>query len=679
MTARLALRAELEQGIRIVDYYEEFGGGVTTSAVARITVGLVQQGIWNMPLESMPLASAYLKATALADPAIREQVDFRIHNFRGGVTNAAMADAIFGKDLPDVLAFSVLGWNYRSFGELAATFKQLNPDGWVVFGGTHVSEQAARVFRMFPDVDVVVNGEGELTFAELLRRRLDDSSVRSLGTVAGISYRTRDNEVVTNPARPRIDDLGLIPSPFLTGALELTDSDGNFRYDVALMETNRGCPYKCAFCYWGGAVGQKIRAFPMDRLRAELDLFGRLKVHTIVACDANFGLLKQDIEFVRAMIETRDRYGFPQALETSWAKNKSTTFYTIVKMLKEAGMRSSFTLALQTLSEGALDSMNRRNMKVNEWEDLVEWLSEEGLDCYAELIWGSPGDTVADFMEGYDRLSRKVSRIAIYPLLLLPNTDYMERKEELGIKSVRGDQDDFEYVLAHKTMSFADNQEMQRFVFWARVVAENAVLRYSWVPLRHFAGLSQSQVLRNLDAWVDSTGDPAAAPLRESLASALGGTGSYGGAIRYFFTEPAAKELLHRWWRESIRPLVPKAHLRLLDEVFRYDLLTQPIYCPDGIIKERDLELRPVHGRLRYVRRGVRLDYDVPAIVAALRADRPVDATPSEGIVDLYYLAGAESAVTSTNHEIVMHFMGQMLEELVPAPVAQPVAASLAV
>ena len=117
-----------------------------------------------------------------------------------------------------------------------------------------------------------------------------------------------------------------------------------------------------------------------------------------------------------------------------------------------------------------------------------------------------------------------------------------------------------------------------------------------------------------------------------------------------------------------MRPLLPRTHLRLLDEVFRYDLLTQPIYCPDGNIEEQDLELRIVRGRPRYVRRGVRLAYDVPAIAAALRSGRAVAVDPDARVVDLYYLAGAESAVTSTNHEIVMHHMGQMLDELDPEP-----------
>lgn len=631
----------------------------------KTTIFLVQQGVWEMPLESMPLASGYLKSTLMADDEISPHVDVSIKNFRGGTTNALMADKLFSVGSPDILAFSVLGWNYQSFGALAATFKQLNPAGLVVFGGTHVANQAARVFRMFPEVDVVVNGEGELTFRELVRARLTGADRHALGSVAGISYRGPDGEAVTTEERPRIEDLEQIPSPFLTGALELTDENGEFRYDVALMETNRGCPYKCAFCYWGGAVGQKVRAFSLERLRRELELFAKLKVHTIVACDANFGLLPNDLEFIEALIETRDAYGFPRALETSWAKNKSKTFFKIVQRMKEAGMHSSFTLALQTLSDSALETMNRRNMKVNEWEDLAAWLDREGLDCYAELIWGAPGETVESFMEGYDRLARRVSRIAVYPILLLPNTDYMEKKELFGITAIRGDHDDFEYVLAHDTMTFADNQYMQRFLFWARVVAENAVFRYIWGSLRHFAGLTQSQVLIKLSDWMAKVDDPAAVPLREYCATAAGGTESFGAAITYFYTDREAVRLLHRWWDESIRPLVPEPFRPVLDEVFRYDLLTQPVFRPERSgTADEELAVEEIRDEQYYVRRDVRLAYDVPAIVAALRADREPDLSPSPRVLDLYYRTGSESAVTSTNHEIVIHFMGMTKEHI---------------
>jgi radical SAM superfamily enzyme YgiQ (UPF0313 family) len=634
----------------------------------QITVRLVQQGVWEMPLESMPLASGYLKAAALADPRLREQADIGICNYRGGTTLMAMATDIFSRGAPDVLACSVLGWNFREFGALAETFKQLNPDGWVVFGGTHVANQAARVFRLFPDVDVVVNSEGEFVFRDLLNAFLDGRSPRDLADITGISYQGLDSAVCTTVERERLDDLDVIPSPFLTGAIELTDAAGRFRYDVALMETNRGCPYKCSFCYWGGAVGQRVRAFSRDRLRAEVELFAQLNVHTIVLCDANFGMLPIDREFVDDLIDIRNQYGFPRALETSWAKNKSKTFYEIVRKMKEVGLRSSFTLALQTLSDDALGEMNRRNMKVNDWEDLAQWLDQEGLDCYAELIWGAPGETVESFMAGFDRLSRHVSRIAVYPLHLLPNTDYADKKREYGIVSVRGDHDDFEYILAHDTISFEDNLWMRRFLFWARVMGENAVLRHVWVGLREIDNTTQSQVLRNLEAWVTKTDDPAAEALLDAAAMAANDDRGFGRAVSYLFGDPEARRLLERWWVESMRPNHRPEVADLLDEIFRFDLLTQPIVVGEADVALDALPVEEVRGEAYYVRRGVQLRYDVPALLQQLRSgSTEPDLRPRPTTVDLYYRLGAENFIGSTNHEEIVHFMGMTEDEVLSA------------
>lgn len=619
-----------------------------------LKVVLVQQGVWDMPLESMPLAAGYLKAMILADPDLCDRVEVTICNFRGGVTHGEMADRLFADGVPDVLAFSVLGWNQRAFGALTATFKQLNPDGWSIFGGTHVTGQAGRVFRLHPEVDVVVNGEGELTFRELVRARLAGTSPRDLGEVAGTSWWRPDATVVTNPDRPRIEDLDVIPSPFLTGAIDLVDAQGRFRYDVALIETNRGCPYKCSFCYWGGAVGQRVRAFSRARLRAELELFAKLGVHTVVACDANFGMMPIDLELVDDLIEIKRRYGFPLAFESSWAKNKSKVFYEIVRRMKQAGLRSSFTLALQSLDDTALTLMRRRNMKVNDWRELVEWLNREGLDCYAELIWGAPGETVDSFLRGYDELARHVSRIAVYPIMLLPNTEYADNMAAHGIVALRGDHDDFQYVLSHRTMSFAENARMQRFLFWARVIAENAVLRHVWLPLRELAGWEQSRVLNSLADWADTTGWAEAVPLREAAERGHGGGApAYARAIGYLFTTSAGRRALELWWQEEVAPRLPDPVRPLLDEVYRYDLLTQPVCEPT------DLPLVEVGGVEFFRRVDVRFDFDVPEVLARLRCGATVTPDPRPVVVDVYYRRGALNAVTSTNHEEIVHFMGE--------------------
>lgn len=633
-------------------------------------IWLVQQGVWVMALESMPLASGYLKATAMEDERIRRETDIEIRNFDGGANLTELAQRLLcdGR-IPDILAFSVLGWNYRTFGELATTFKQINPDGWVVFGGTHVAKQAERAFRMFPAIDVVVNGEGELTFRDIVRHYLDGGSARELHKVEGVSFIDDHGDLVTTPDRPRIEDLDIIPSPFLTGAISLRDENGRFPYDVALLETNRGCPYKCAFCYWGGAVGQRVRAFSRERLRRELEIFAQHKVHTIVLCDANFGMLPIDYEFVEDMIRVRDTYGFPKALETSWAKNKSKMFYKIVRMMKDAGLHSSFTLALQTLNDDALTLMQRRNMKVNAWEELAEWLNQEGMECYAELIWGAPGETVESFMEGYDKLAQYATRVAAYPLLLLPNTEYSENKEKFGLVTVRGNKDDFEYVLSHNTMSPQDNQLMHRFLFWSRLTAENPVLRNIWTALRLLGGVSQSKAILSMVEWFSSTEEPSARPLQELLARSFTDPDALGPATEFVYGHIDAKRLFELWWTAEMRPRLPADVLPVLDEVFRYDLLTLPAYASSGEKPTEEfahpyLPVVEIDGEDFYVREGVRLSIDVPALVRALKRGESYDHALGTFTTSMYYKVGAEGFVGSTNHEEILYYMGRLEREV---------------
>jgi radical SAM C-methyltransferase len=621
-------------------------------------VWLIQKGVWDMPKESMPLAIGYLKATALANETIRENMQVDIFNFDGGDGQITMANELFSQDAPDVMAFSVLGWNYRMFGALAETFKQLNPAGWVIFGGNHVANQAERVMRDFPMVDIVVNCEGEFIFRDLLLEYLHGRSRHALSSIGGISYVDEAGKLATTPEPPRISDLSEVPSPILSGAIPLTDAAGDFRYDVALMETNRGCPYSCAFCYWGGATGQKMRTFPRDRLKEELEMLAFHKVPSVALCDSNFGLLKTDLEFVEDLIHTREKYGYPRSLITSWAKNKSTTFYSIVKTLKENDMHSSFTLALQTLNDNALTLMKRKNMRVNEWEGLVEWLDEQGLECYAEMIWGAPGETFTLFLEGYDRLAKYVPRIATYPLILIPNTSYFANRNEHGFVTVRGEYDDFEYVIANKDISMEENRRMQQFLLWARGIPEHHVLRYIWAPLRELTDITQSQVLLSMSAWFKDCEDPVAEGLnlrqelllRPSMVPAF---------LHHLYSEPQLDLLFSQWWKEEMDMRMPAPIRAFMSDVFRYDWMTKPIYDPEGtdVTATGKLERVTEGQEVYYVRRGQQFDYDVPTLVAAIkqRAAYTIEVKPVT--LDIWYKAGFGTYID--NHETAGLFLGQ--------------------
>jgi radical SAM superfamily enzyme YgiQ (UPF0313 family) len=618
-----------------------------------LAIRLVQQAAWDVPVDTMPLAAGYMKA--VLDAEFESQVGAEICSFRGGATLFEMARQLFREQVPDVLAFSVLGWNYRSFGYLAETYKHLKPDGIVVFGGVHVANQAERVFREYPWVDVVVNGEGEYTFRDLTAYLLDRPREFDPSDVAGLSYRLPDGTAHTTPDRPRLTDLDVIPSPFLTGAIPMTLPNGDFRYDVALMETNRGCPYKCSFCFWGGATGQRVRAFSRERLAEELDYLGFHKVPAICLCDANFGMQEADELFVEDLIETRRRYGYPRALESSWAKNKSDRFRRIVTVMKEHGFHSSFVLSLQTLNDEALSEMQRRNMKVNQWESLVSWLADEGMDCVGEIIWGAPGETRESFLDGYDRLSEKVSRIAVYPLLLLPNTAYSNRRSEYGFVTVRGDSDDFEYVLGNRTVGVQESLRTQRFLFWARLLSENHYLHHVWAPTRRLAGLRQSEIITSLEEYIDTCTEPAAQKFRE-LIPVLAESPAVIRALRRLYENSDLEETVRQWWQSQIVPLYPVRWRRFAIELYEFERLARARYVPPGTSPQGDWRTELRDGEDAYVSPAIPFSYDIPAVLEA--APGPED-DPPDLATCLEFVAKPGFYFNADNHEISLAYRGR--------------------
>jgi hypothetical protein len=638
----------------------------STCSERKLRAWLTQQAVWDIEesgKQSMPLATAYLKSMADGDQALRSAVENRIYNFGGADTPLSIVQAMFAGEVPEILSASILGWNYNLFGRVADIYRQLKPDGWIIFGGTHVANRAARVFSNYPSVNVVVNGEGERVYCDLLRARLAGQQVDELHEVKGISFRASDGQIITTPPAPLIEDLEEIPSPFLSGAMPLTKENGDFLYDVVLMETNRGCPYKCAFCYWGGAIGQKIRSFSIERLAEEIDLFGRLGVTNICLCDANFGMTRADEAFAEILIKAREKYGFPREVVTSWAKNKGQPFYRIVERFSEIGFQTSFTLALQALSDDALVQMRRKNMKVNDWESLAEWLKLKRLDVYGELLWGCPGETTESFLRGYDRLAAHVSRIATYPLLILPNTEYLANRDEFGFVTYQTGKDDFEYVLSHNTMTLDENREMHRLLFWLRTMGEYPFFRFIYTPLRVLAGITHTQIFHSLDKWIDGRAEPVAASLRASREIVVRNLDAYAieDGLNLLHRSPAIPDLLRTWFEDEIIPNVLEKYQCIVRDALEYDLLSKPRIARTTNGDQSSVEIL---GERFYPGEERVFQCDIP--LETYRMEKEGDAwslpEPGNHCVKLFYRTGFADYIS--NHEFYLQYFGKTQEEI---------------
>ena len=130
--------------------------------------------------------------------------------------------------------------------------------------------------------------------------------------VSGISWIDKFDVFQSNLELKRIRELECIPSPYLTGIFDkLIESHPKNEW-LILWETNRGCPFKCTFCDWGSATASKVNKFELERLKLEIDWFSKKKIEFIFCCDANFGILKRDIEIAEYAAKKK-KYRLPKS------------------------------------------------------------------------------------------------------------------------------------------------------------------------------------------------------------------------------------------------------------------------------------------------------------------------------------------------------------------------------
>jgi len=127
-------------------------------------------------------------------------------------------------------------------------------------GGYHPSALPEEVLAS-PYVELVVRGEGEEAFAELVRSGSPEG-------VGGVSYR-RDGSILHNPGRQPIADLDAVPLPLRELRPQRCGLAG-LDYHTDTLYTSRGCRFRCVFCanHLVGGPFRVRRLAAVDRLRA---------------------------------------------------------------------------------------------------------------------------------------------------------------------------------------------------------------------------------------------------------------------------------------------------------------------------------------------------------------------------------------------------------------------------
>jgi radical SAM superfamily enzyme YgiQ (UPF0313 family) len=459
------------------------------------SVYLIQANYQYAGSAHIPYAIGMLSAFAQHNIDVNERYDFQKLIFKRELPQK-LVDEIIN---PFAVGFSCYVWNYEYNKVVAKLIKERFPECKIIFGGHHVrpSDEQIKKHRY---IDVLIHGEGEEAFCNLL---LSYAGLTDIKKISNISY--RENEKIFNNPSASVT-LSDYPSPYLDGCFDDIIRENPELNFIALLETNRGCPYNCAYCDWG-CLSSKLRLFPMERIRKEIDWLCKNKIEICGSTDANFGIIERDETIAEMLADAKRRTGYPIKFQTSYAKNSNDRVFRIGKIFEENGMSKGVTISYQTMSFAAAENVLRKNIPVSTFSDLMSRYNSAGIPTYTELILGLPGETVKSFKEGINELLEAGQHYALYvhncellPCSTLASEEFMKKYKISATKiplnephhQANDDEIITEYsriVTSTSTMSQADWIEMNVFSYLVQGFHHLGLLRYIAVYLYYSCGV----------------------------------------------------------------------------------------------------------------------------------------------------------------------------------------------
>lgn len=383
-----------------------------------------------------------------------------------------------------VIGLSLYAWNTRLSLAFAKAYKAANPDCMIFAGGPSVPNNSEKFLRENRFIDIALHNEGEVPVSKLLEALA--SSNLDFSLIPSASY-IQDEKYFSTEQSPRIKDLSLIPSPFLSGALdELLNQNNNEKW-IGLWETNRGCPFTCTYCDWGSATGSKqLGVFPEARLKEEMEWFSHHAIEYIFCCDANFGMFTRDPKIARMVGSIKEQTGYPHALSVQNTKNGTERSYETQKILCDYGLNKGVTLSMQTLSDEVLNNIKRSNIKLSSYFELQKRFIKDGVPTYSDLILALPGETYESFLQGMCNLieSGQHTRIQFNNLSILPNAEMAQDsyRKEFGMQTVTTDIVNMHGTLLYEDESIREKQEL--------VIETSTLTASNWRKVRSICWLT---------------------------------------------------------------------------------------------------------------------------------------------------------------------------------------------
>ncbi|MDX9723069.1 MAG: B12-binding domain-containing radical SAM protein [Myxococcota bacterium] len=339
--------------------------------------------------------------------ALREHAGLEVRSMQVPVNQECLdADSVTSAILrnaddigPDnvALAFGAYVWGEELLRQVLRRLRAAGFRGRIILGGPQISYCGRGLERLYPEADVFIRGYAEDALATLVT-----STPRT--PITGVHWAGTPDSLAQAAV-----DLERLPSPWLRGTIPLQGQS------FIRWETQRGCPFHCAFCQHR-EPGARLhrRALSRSRIEAEIDLFCASGVREIAVLDPIFNLAPHAI----GVLERFAKRGFPGRLSLQCRAEAVTAAF----LDAASALDVCLEFGLQTIHEDEARAIRRLN-QLERVDATLAGARHRGIAHEVSLIFGLPLQTLASFEASVDWcLQRKVPVIKAFPLLLLRGT-----------------------------------------------------------------------------------------------------------------------------------------------------------------------------------------------------------------------------------------------------------------
>lgn len=380
---------------------------------------------------------------------------------------------------PDVVGITGTTPLMNQTRDISVLVKSISKDILAVAGGSHVSALPAESLRESL-LDIVVVGEGDITFAEIM-----DS--RSPADIRGIHYRRGDRTVAT-PPRPFMENLDDLPMP----AWHLYNSE-NYKYRIsrllarrrplAMAEFSRGCVYKCDFCASKNTMALGFRKKSPERCAEEVRLMHKHGYREFALADDIF---TSDNPWAKRVAEAISRTGLDMLWTcTNGIRVESADPELFTAMRRAGCYRVSF--GFETGNESVLKAFGKGGRAtIEKGREAVAMARAAGIDTCGFFMLGLSPDTEETMKDtiAYAR-SLPLDMMKFGVTIAFPGTKmFKEYREKRLIRSYDWD-DYFIYttrpLFAHPNFTYETVQAYMKLAY-RKAILQNPrfILRRLW-------------------------------------------------------------------------------------------------------------------------------------------------------------------------------------------------------